>query len=464
LYYVNPNLKSPYVQNWNLGIQRQLPSQVVLEARYLGNKSTHMWHYQNMNEVNIFENGFLPQFIQAQQNLTVNAANGKGSTFINNGLPGQGPIPIFETAFGANGGNAALAASSGFGSSAFITDLQQGLAGTLAGSLASTSSPTYYCRLVGAKFAPCAAQGYTAATPYPLNFFTPNPYAANLMYQDNNGNLSYHALQIEARKATTHGLTGTVNFTWSHSLGDELNASDQSSTYQWFTTRNARLSYGPSPFDHRLTLNGFWTYDLPFGKGRAFPITNGLLDRVLGGWTLGGIEQIATGSVLLLSSARGTVNTFNTGTNPVGVGSGVVLGSGLTANQLRTDLTTIPNMNQVVNGALLSNVGSIVQSNGAPNPANYGPAATPGMFGNFIYMYGRPTFSLHMSLDKAVRIRENLKMGFRLEALNFLNHPFFNIGNTSPTSTSFGQVSSTYSASGNSSYNRVVLLRAYMSW
>ncbi|HKE22724.1 MAG TPA: carboxypeptidase-like regulatory domain-containing protein [Bryobacteraceae bacterium] len=462
LYYVNPGLKSPYVQSWNFGIQRELPSRVVLEVRYLGNKSTHLWHYQNVNEVNIFENGFLPQFIQAQQNLNVNVANGKGNTFINNGLPGQAAIPIFDTAFGANGTNPALATGSGYASSTFITDLQQGLAGTLAGSLASTSSPTYYCRLVGSKFGPCAAQGYTANTPYPINFFTPNPYAGSLNYQDDNGNTNYNALQVEARKNLTHGLSGTVNFTYSHGLGNMLNASDQTATYQWFTMRNGNLSYGPSPFDHRFALNGFWTYDLPFGKGRAIPLTNGVLDRVLGGWTLGGIEQIATGSVFLLSSARGTVNTFNTGSGQVG--SGVVLGSGLTANQLRTDLTTIPNMNKVVNGALISNVGSIVQTNGQPNSAYYGPAATPGAFGDFIYMYGRPTFSLHMSLDKAVRIREHLTMGFRLEALNFLNHPFFNIGNTSPTSTSFGQVSSTYAASGSSSYNRVVLLRAYMSW
>ena len=80
---------TPYTTNWNLGIQRELPGKTVLEVRYLGNKSTHMWHYQNLNEVNIFENGFLPQFVQAQNNLTINQASGKGNTFVNNGLPGQ---------------------------------------------------------------------------------------------------------------------------------------------------------------------------------------------------------------------------------------------------------------------------------------------------------------------------------------------------------------------------------------
>ena len=62
-----------------------------------------------------------------------------------------------------------------------------------------------------------------------------------------------------------------------------------------------------------------------------------------------------------------------------------------------------------------------------------------------------------MSLNKSVRIKEHLNIGFRVEALNFLNHPFFALGSTSVTANTFGQVSS---ASG----NRTVLLRAFMSW
>jgi hypothetical protein len=74
-----------------------------------------------------------------------------------------------------------LAASSGFGNSTFITDLQQGLVGALARSLASTSANTYYCRLVGSKFGSCAAAGFTQSTPYPINFFRANPYSNTLI-------------------------------------------------------------------------------------------------------------------------------------------------------------------------------------------------------------------------------------------------------------------------------------------
>ena len=451
LGYVNPNLVTPYTQNWNLGVQRSIPGNTVIEVRYMGNKSTHMWHYQNINEVNIFENGFLPQFVQAQQNLAINQANGKGNTFANNGLAGQAPMPIFDTAFGANGSFAALPASSGYTNSTFITDLQQGLAGTLAGSLASTSSisPGYYCRLVGSNFAPCAGAGFTAKTGYPLNFWTPNPYATRLQYQDDNGNNNYNGLQVEARKSLGHGLAFTANFVWSHSLGDLLNSNDQTATYQWFTQRNGHLNYGPSPFDHRYSWNSFWTYDLPLGKGKALNINNGVLDRIAGGWTLGGVEQIATGAPSILNSSRDTFNNL--------VQSGVVFGSGLKPGQLQHSLATIPNSNQVVSGNLISNVASISQSNGIPNPSYYAPAGTPGAFSQLVYLYSNTTFALNMSLNKAVRIHEKLNVGFRLEAINFLNHPFFALGTTTVTSNSFGQVST---ATG----NRTVYLRAFLSW
>jgi hypothetical protein len=456
LYYVNPNLLSPYVQNWNIGIQRQLPASVVLEVRYIGNKSTHQWHYQNINEGNIFENGFLPQFNQAFKNLTINQANGKGNTFANNGLPGQGALPIFETAFGANGSQPALSASQGFGNSTFITDLQQGLAGTLADAVGNTRSNTYYCRLVGSNFGPCASAGFTASTPYPMNFFYPNPFATGLQYQDDNGVNKYNGLQLEARKNFSHGLMGDVNFTWSHALGDLLNLSDQSAGYQWFTMRNGHLNYGPSPFDRRFVFNSYWTYDLPIGKDKLVNVRNGILNRIVGGWTLGGIESIASGAPTILNSGRNTVNNLTQ--------SGVVLGSSLTPSQLRNDLGSIPDTNRVVAGNLVGNVASITQSNGAPNPADYGPAATPGAFGQFLYLYQRTSFNLDMSLYKTVPITERLKMSFELDALNFLNHPFFTLGNTSPTATNFGQVSSTYNGNAGSNYGRSVLLRAYLNW
>jgi hypothetical protein len=445
---VDPGLKSPYVSNWTLGIQRQLSKDTVFEVRYVGNKSTHLWHYQNIQETNIFENGFLNEFVQAKKNLDINTANGRTNTFANNGFAGQAALPIFDAAFGANASNAALAAGQGFGSTAFVTNLNQGVAGSFADTLATNT--TYYCRMVGSNFAPCAAIGYTAPGKYPLNFFRMNPFLNAMNYQTDNGDTNYNALQLVLQHNYSNGLTLQANYTWAHTLGDFANTSDQTAGYQWYTTRNARLNYGPTPFDRRQVFNAYWTYDLPFGRGKKFSVTNPVLDRVVGGWTIAGRETIATGNPSLLSGGRGTFNNF---TQP-----GVVL-NGVTSDQLQHALSTVTGYFAGAKSLItdISSIATVTAAASSANQAIYGPASTPGQFGQFVYLRNNTQFQFDMSLNKDIRIHERWKMSLKAEALNFLNHPFFPLGTNSPTSTSFGQITT---ATG----NRTVLLRGSVEW
>jgi hypothetical protein len=449
--YVDPHLVSPYVQNWSLGIQRQLTNNITLEVRYVGNKATHMWHRQNMQEVNIFENGFLNDFIQAKKNLDINIANGKGNTFINNNLPGQAPLPIFQAAFGALGNQPALSAGQGFGNAAFIQNLNQGVAGTLAQTLAT--SPTNLCRLVGNKIASCVTAGFTVPGSYPINFFQANPYLSSLTYQTSNGDNNYHGLQIDVKHRLSNGLNLGANYVWSKALGDLLNETDQAAGYQWFTMRNARLNYGPSPFDRRHLFNAYWTYDLPFGRGRRFLSKSGMLDRIVGGWTLGGRETIGSGNPFLLNGGRNTVNNLTQ--------SGVVFLGGFTAEQLQKALSTVGG--SFSNTALIANVASIATLNTSArtsqvNSGLYAPASTPGKFAGFVYLRNSPLYILDMSVNKEIHITEKVRFTMRLVALNFLNHPFFDIANSSPTSTTFGQIT------GTSNSTRTMQFRASIDW
>ncbi|MGH9853790.1 MAG: hypothetical protein ACREBD_28445, partial [Blastocatellia bacterium] len=446
--HINPNLVSPYVQNWSLGIQRQLTKSTVLEARYVGNKSTHLWHFQDLQETNIFENGFLNEFNQAKRNLDINIANGRGNTFINNNLPGQAALPIFQAAFGALGNQPALSAASGFANATFIQNLNQGAAGALATTLAG--SATNMCRLVGAKLPACVYTGFNVPGQYPINFFQANPYLGALMYQDSNGDSNYNALQIDLRQQYSHGMLLGANYTWSHALSDIQNATDQQATYQWYTYRNARLNYGPSPFDRRHVFNAFWTYDLPFGKGRKFLSGSGLLDRLVGGWTIGGRETIASGNPVLLNGGRSTVNNLS-----AAAGGGVVFGAGFTPEQLQRAVSTVAG--PLSRTALISNVASLTTSTGAVNPSLYAPNSTPGQYGAFVYLRNNTSYQLDMSLNKEVRITERWRLTLRAVALNFLNHPFFAIGNVSPTARTFGQITT---AAG----TRTVQLRGSIEW
>ncbi len=66
-----PNMSLGYVQSWNIGWQRELGRDSVVEFRYTGNHGVHLWRQYNLNEVNIFENGFLKEFQVAQNNLRI---------------------------------------------------------------------------------------------------------------------------------------------------------------------------------------------------------------------------------------------------------------------------------------------------------------------------------------------------------------------------------------------------------
>src|SRR5262249_36127857 len=158
----------------NFGIQRSLGSNSAIEVRYVGNLSLHQWLGYNINEVNIVENGFLNEFKNAQSNLAVNRAAGRGSTFANLGLPGDVPLPIFTAAFGGP-------ASSNFSNGTYITNLTTGAAGTLANTLAGTGGNiNFFCNLVGtAAFPACASRvGNVPGGGYPINFWQVNPFAA----------------------------------------------------------------------------------------------------------------------------------------------------------------------------------------------------------------------------------------------------------------------------------------------
>ena len=99
----DPGLRQPYVQSWSAGIQREIFHETVLEIRYVGNHSVGLWRRINLNETNIFENGFLNQFKIAQQNLAIAQAKTPSSVnFGNQGLPGQANVPILSTALGTN--------------------------------------------------------------------------------------------------------------------------------------------------------------------------------------------------------------------------------------------------------------------------------------------------------------------------------------------------------------------------
>ena len=62
-----PNLVTPYVQQWTIGIQHEIKG-MIFEARYLGNHGTKLLRAFDINQVLYNANGFLADFQRAQSN------------------------------------------------------------------------------------------------------------------------------------------------------------------------------------------------------------------------------------------------------------------------------------------------------------------------------------------------------------------------------------------------------------
>ena len=321
----DPTLRAPYTQNYSFGIQRELWKNTSIEVRYVGNQSRLAWRTSNLNEVNIFENGFLTEFKNARNNLAINQAAGVAS-FQNLGRAGQVNTPIFDAAFGARGGLAAIAAGSGYASTAFITNLQNGEAGALANTLATNQN--YVCRMFGSNFSPCARVLPTAnvAGAYPTNFFLLNPFVAGrLNFIDNGGWHSYDGLQVQFRQRLGQGLNWNLNYTFSKSLTN-LAVDNQNQSLDYVSLRDPGLNKRWSPFDIRHVIQAFGTYELPIGRGKWLALNNKLLDNLVGGWTVGNVLVFNTGQPIQLTGGFVTTNNSNNpATNGVRLAPGVTL-------------------------------------------------------------------------------------------------------------------------------------------
>jgi hypothetical protein len=457
---MNPNIKQPYTESWNLGIQRQLGRGNALEVRYIGNRSVHQWVGLDLNEVNIMENGFLTQFKQAQTNLNVNAANGytgasgaHAQTFANLGFAGEGPTPIFDAAFAGEGASSSLGVPSDYGNSQFITWLQQGQAGSFANAMASPFGTTnYYCNLVGASFSPCATNlGYSGSgAGYPINFFQANPYneGGTAEYLTSGGYSTYNALQVDFRQKQWHGMQFDVNYTWAHNLGLATKNDWEGSLDNAYTLRNLHLSYAPTLYDLRNTINASGTYDLPFGLGKRYLNHSGTLDRVVGGWTVGTIFTFQSGAPFTLNGGFHTFNDYADG--------GVIL-SGITRSQLQSAVgvyNTGGGNVALINPTLLQNKSSLLLQN-----------TTPGTIASPIYLQGPHFVNDDLAITKTVPIRENLRFSLQGEFLNAFNHPNFgpnyNGSGSLDTGVADGGFGQTFGAANSS---RAIELRANLEF
>ena len=123
------------------------------------------------------------------------------------------------------------------------------------------------------------------------DFFVPSEYlglgkASGYRLLSNWANSSYHALQFSYRRRFQRNLLVNAAYTWSKTMD---NISSNGGVIE-HDARNAANNRGPADFDrtHRFTVA--YIYQLPSIR------SNGLLNAVVGGWSLNGMVTLQTGS------------------------------------------------------------------------------------------------------------------------------------------------------------------------
>ncbi|MCX6622397.1 MAG: TonB-dependent receptor [Acidobacteria bacterium] len=422
---VDPNLRTPYIQQWNVGVEHDFKG-TVISVRYVGNHGVKELRAIDYNQVNVNAGGFLQDFLRARDNGNLaRAATGVFNPAFNASIPGSQPLTVFPLLVG--GGSLT--------NSTIRNNIDQGQVGTLANTYQTN-------RLNG-----------------PISFYT-NPFILGGNMITNYSNSSYNGLQIDVRHRHRNGLQWQVNYTWSKVLSDAMG--DQQTRFEPFLDiNNPKLERARAPFDLTQVAHGNGTYELPFGTGHRLLSSNRLASRIVGGWTVGGIVTWQTGAPYSILSLRGTLNR---GGNRAAQNTA---NSSLTGEQLRD----VAGFYMTGNGPYFINPANInprdrrgtTQEGQAVFTGqaftNPGPGTVGGlqrrMFSN------PPNFNLDASLTKVTRITERQVVELRLEAVNSLNHPSFftgnnyGFGNTAGTpearfninSTSFGRMGYTFNGS-----------------
>jgi len=185
------------------------------------------------------------------------------------------------------------------------------------------------------------------------------------------------------------------------------------------------IDYGNVPFSRRNRFLATFLYDLPFGKGQTFLNSSPLLDRVVGGWQLGGVLLFQSGPFM-------TVSTLN---DPAGTGFNI-----FNSNGGRAD--TVPGVNPYAGQSIAQWINPAAFTDPANNIGRFGDATN----GDIV---GPGTQAVSLSLIKRFTIKERARAEIGMQVSNAFNHPNYAPPGTLTVGVAgFGQVTGMQIAEG----------------
>jgi hypothetical protein len=241
------------------------------------------------------------------------------------------------------------------------------------------------------------------------------------------GQSYFNSAIIHVEQRAKHGLTLTANYSFSKLIEADSFLNDEDSA----PTRRV------SPFDHTHHFTAGATYELPFGRGKAFDLGGSrLMNELLGGFVINSIYQFQTG-------------------NPVEFSADIPLQPGATTRSI----TNQPRNTSVVGAANPAlSVSQFVTGNQTACPTVNGIVTACDLSGNSFFN-GQYTFhyrtlpqtistvrqdgfnNLDASILKNFDFTEKTYLQLRFETFNTLNHPVFSAPNvSSATASNFGYI------------------------
>jgi hypothetical protein len=237
------------------------------------------------------------------------------------------------------------------------------------------------------------------------------------------GEGDYHALQVKLEQRYTRGLYLLNSFTWGRARDNasghlEVQNNDNSRV----NYANLAGEFGRSGYDQPLNNTTSFVWELPFGNGRRFASQmNPVMEGILGGWRVVGINTMTSGVPVNLSYSPSA--TFSVSGSPTYRPN--LTGDPLTPEDQRA-------FNNYLNSATVEIPTDRTQPFGnAPRNAARGPSF----------------FQLDLGLHKALGLgRDNTSLEFRVEAFNLFNHTNFTTPNANRSNANFGTITSTFPA------------------
>ena len=401
IFTIDPNLRAPYVQEWNLGIQHEFGWNTVVDVHYIGNRGTKLYRGIDYNQVIIFPNGFLTDFNIARAEL------------INTGTITCTGCTVFPN----------LAGGGLLTNSTVRNLIQTGQVGDLAF--------TYHTNIL--------------AGTVPL---VPNPVAGVADILTNGGDSTYHAGVVEVRRRFTKGLSFQANYAYGKVLSDvgATGGLGQTRFDPYLDFNNARKDYARALFDVTHQFKANFVYELPAGRGHWFNMNNVVVEKFLSGWTIGSVFNWQSGNPFSIDSGRGTLNRSGR------CNGRCTADSNLTAKQIQNLVGVFKDSTGVymINPSVINPSGPdagrgvgtdqvVCNYSSFPGQAFCHPA--PGTLGSLQHlMFSGPSlFTWDFSVLKETPITERIKFEYRAEFFNFLNHPVFATTDETISSNQFGR-------------------------